>query len=112
MFGLHTYFGWLGGAAISIYVDNEEVRYSLISGTSRCKGLALMIARMWQVAAIHKWELLFRRAETKSNLADGPTRDEFKFLIILKAIWCSPALPDWLHNLLGRHSLENWLACV
>ena len=57
--GLFSWLTWLDGAAKTIYVDNEGVRYPLISGTSKGKEIALMVARMWHEAAVQRWGLLF-----------------------------------------------------
>ena len=75
--GLYTWSGWPTGATITIYVDNNGVRYSMIVCNPRCQEIALMVAEMWQVAATQRWGLLFRRVETKSNVADGLTRGDF-----------------------------------
>ena len=97
--GLFSWHSWLQGAAVTIYVDNEGVRYALISGTSRCEEIALLVARMWHEAAQRGWGLLFRRVESKANLADGPTRDDFKHLEALQASWWPPELPHWIDDL-------------
>ena len=86
--GFYTLFEWWESAAVTIYVANGEVKYSLVAGTSRCKEIALMVARMWQVAATQRWGLPFRRIETKANAADGPASDDFSSLDILNATWC------------------------
>ena len=100
--GLFSWFEWLEGAAITVYVDNEGARYALISGTSRCKEVALMVARMWHEAATRRWELLFGRIETKANLADGPTRDDFSYLENLGPEWQEPMMPIWVNHFWNR----------
>ena len=97
--GMFSWHSWLEGAAVTIYADNEGVRYALISGTSRCKEIALLVARMWHEAARSRCGLLFRRVESKANLADGPTRDDFKHLEALQARWLPPELPQWIDDL-------------
>ena len=97
--GMFSWHSWLEGAAVTIYVDNEGVRYALISGTSRCKEIAPLVARMWHQAAQSRWGLLFRRVESKANVADGPTRDDFKYLEALQAKWWPPQLPPWIDDL-------------
>ena len=100
---------WLEATAIAIYVDNEGVRYSLISGTSKGKEIALMVARMWHEAAVQRWGLLFRRVESKANLADGPTRDDFSHLQDLGAEWKEPQMPDWFCFLWSLVPVEHLL---
>ena len=96
---LHTWMGLLDGVVIRVYTDNGGVRYSLISGTSRLPEVALSVARFWQLAADKRWGVLMRRVESKANLADGPTRDDLRHVLKLKAIWTVPVLPDWVFNL-------------
>ncbi len=96
---LYTWMDLLDGVVVRIYTDNEGVRYSLISGTSRLPEVALSVARFWQLAADKRWGVLMRRVESKANLADGPTRDDLRYVLKLKAIWAVPVLPDWVFNL-------------
>ena len=103
--GLFPWQEWLVGAAVTIYVDKEEVRYLLISGTSRSKKITLLVARMWHEAALSRWGLLFRRVESKANLADGPTRDDFTHLEALKAEWWPPGMPHWIQDLWNHVSV-------
>ena len=79
--GLSSWLEWLDGAAATVYVDNEGVRYALISGTSKCKEVALMVARMWHEAATHRWGLLFRRVETRDE--GQPCRWPYKGRLVL-----------------------------
>ncbi len=87
---LYTWMDLLDGVVVTIYTDNEGVRYSLISGTSRLPEVALSVARFWQLAADKRWGMLMRRVESKANIADGPTRDNLKFVLKLVSVWhCS-----------------------
>ena len=80
-------------------MDNEGARYALISGTSKCQEVSMLVARMWHEAAQNRWGLLFRRVESKANVADGPTRENLEILERLGAIWCEPMMPSWITNL-------------
>ena len=90
--GFYTWLDELRNVVLTVYVDNEGVRYSMISGTSRLPEVALSVARMWHVVADVNVGLLVRRVESKSNLADGPTRENLKYLSKLGAIECTPIL--------------------
>ncbi len=96
---LYTWMDLLDGVVVTIYTDNEGVRYSLISGTSRLPEVALSAARFWQLATDRRWGILIRRVESKSNIADGPTRDNLKLVRKLVATWSVPALPEWAFDL-------------
>ena len=39
-----------------------------------------------------------RRVDSKANLADGPTRDNLRYVLKLMAGWTVPVLPDWVFN--------------
>ena len=97
--GLFLWLAWLEGAVTVVYVDNEGVRYSLISGTSRCKEVARMVAIMWHEASIQRLGLFFRRVETKANLADGPTREDFPYFEDLQARWHVPTMPGGVEQM-------------
>ncbi len=92
----------LDDAAITVYTDNEGVRYSLISGTSRLPEVALSVARFWQLAAERRWGFLMGRVESAANLADWPTRENLKYVWKLKAWWTASVLTDWVFDL-WRH---------
>ena len=96
---MYTWMHLLDGVVVTIYTDNEGVRYSLISGTSRLPEVALSAARFWQLATDRRWGILIRRVESKSNIADGPTRDNLKLVQKLVATWSAPALPEWAFDL-------------
>ena len=59
----------------------------------------MLAARMWHEAAKNRWGLLFRRVESKANVADGPTREKLEILVKLGAEWCEPLMPHWMRNL-------------
>ena len=96
---MYTWMDLLEGVVVTIYTDNEGVRYSLISGTSRLPEVALSVARFWQLAAGERWGVLMRRVESKANIADGSTRDNLKFVLKLVANWTVPTLPGWVFDL-------------
>ena len=97
--GTYTWLEDLRDVVLTVYVDNEGVRYSMISGTSKLPEVALSVARMWHLVADVKVGLLVRRVESKSNVADGPTRENLNYLQKLGAIECAPVLPQWVFDL-------------
>ena len=99
MLGVYTWLDDLRDAVLAVYVDNEGVRYSMISGTSRLPEVALSVARLWHLVADVRVGLLVRRVESKANLADGPTRENLKYMTYLNAKWCALVLPGLVFNL-------------
>ena len=41
---------------------------------------------------------LFLRVESKANVADGPTRNNFEYLNLLRAEFVEPKLIPWTYN--------------
>ena len=39
------------------------------------------------------------RVESKANIADGPTRDDFEHLTALQAVFVEPVLPPWIYEI-------------
>ena len=97
--GVYTWLDDLRDAVLTVYVDNEGVRYSMISGTSKMLDVALSVARLWHLVADVRVGLLVRRVESKANMADGPTRENLKHMSYLNAKWCAPVLPEWVFDL-------------
>ena len=44
-------------------------------------------------------DLHVARVESKANIADGPSRDEFCFLNDLGAVYVPPVLPSWIDDI-------------
>ena len=61
MLGVYTWLDDLRDVVLTVYVDNEGVRYSMISGTSRLPEVALSVARLWHLVADVRVGLLVRR---------------------------------------------------
>ncbi len=70
MLGVYTWLGDLRDAVLTVYVDNEGVRYSMISGTSRPPEVALSVVRLWHLVADVRVGLLF--AGSKSGVQGQP----------------------------------------
>ena len=56
------------------------------------------IARVWPHLAELGVAPHVVRVETSCNVADGPTRDDFRFLVRLNARWREPAWPEWIED--------------
>ena len=99
--GCFAWFEDLAGVAITIYVDNEAVRYSLIKGTSKSPEVAAISARFCQLVATQRWGVLIRRVESKANVADGPFRKHWDVIREIHVEWARPVMPRWVFDLWG-----------
>ena len=59
--GVYTWLGDLRDVVLTVYVDHEGVRYSMLSGASRLPEVALSVARLWHLVADVRVGLLVRR---------------------------------------------------
>ena len=80
-----------------LWIDNRGVLGSLRKGASKCMEMSLMVARCWMKCAecnvdMHTWYVA-----SKSNVADGPSREMLK----LNATFVKAKLPVWLDTCVG-----------
>ena len=97
---LATFGDFLRGALLLLAIDNSGVVGSLIAGRGTAFDHNAAIARVW----LHMAELgvvpHVVRVETTCNVADGPTRDDFRFLSRLQARFVEPVWPEWIEDYL------------
>ena len=89
----------LGGAQVTLYVDNQGVLGSCVKGSSDGPEINLCVGRLWLHIAFLCCEVVFVRVESKANVADGPTRDDLTLLQDLSASESQAKLPGWLRDL-------------
>ena len=71
---LQTWAHKLAGQRIIHFIDNDAVASSLVRGYSAKIDSAWIISEYWSLAASHSIDPYIDRVESKSNLADGPSR--------------------------------------
>ena len=82
-----------------LWIDNKGVLGSLRKGASKCMEMSLMVARCWMKCAecnvdMHTWYVA-----SKSNVADGLSRDDVSDMVKLNATFVKAKLPVWLDTL-------------
>ena len=82
-----------------MWIDNKGVLGVARKGASKCMEVSLAAARAWMKCAelnvdMHTWYVA-----SKSNVADGPSREIYDEMVKLKAAWREPLLPSWLEHL-------------
>ena len=59
----------------------------------------IAIGAIWGEQVTRSNSLVVARVESRANIADGPTRDNFSILQMLGARYTAPRLPLWIHEL-------------
>ena len=81
------------------FVDNDGVLHALTRGGGGGPESFACIGRLWLELAYNQTDLHCARVQSAANIADGPTREMFEFIGLLKASWVPPKLPLWVEQL-------------
>ena len=79
--GLETLKDHMAQALCMAYIDNEGVMKAILHGGGSAAGASALIAQLWLRVAEDCTGLHGARVESKANVADGPTREEFGVLV-------------------------------
>ena len=99
LFVWETFKDKLKGALWLAFVDNDGVMHALTRGGGGGPESFACIGRLWLEVASFQTDLHCARVESASNVADGPTREEFEGVKQLKAEWVPPVIPGWVWNM-------------
>lgn len=91
-FSLSTWKTRLASRSVLLFVDNDSAASNLVKGYSPRLDSAAIVGSFWLEAASLRLQVYIDRVESKSNLADGPSRFDFKTLNSLAAKWAAPNL--------------------
>ena len=80
------------------WLDNQGVLHSLLKGSSGSPEANELVGSLWLSLARDFVDLFCARVESKSNVADGPTRNCFQWVEKLRAIWTEPSWPRWAES--------------
>ena len=80
------------------FIDNSGALHALVKGTSMSPEANELVGRMWLSLCDAQVSLFCQRVESKSNVADGPTRHDFSQVQSLGAVFQEPRLPDFVHK--------------
>ena len=72
------------------FVDNDGAASSLVKGYSPKTDSCALCGSYWIMAASHKVESYIERVESKSNLADGPSRLDFSLMQQFSSVFIPP----------------------
>ena len=78
---LHTWKEELKGRKILLFIDNDAARHALVKGKSANAASYRILHQFWEFAAEHEMMIWIERVPTKSNPADGPSRDDWSWCL-------------------------------
>ena len=88
------------GKALTVYIENEGVRSSIVSASCKAADHNLVIGKLWELLAVLRSCVDWRRVESKANIADLPSReDEIGWSGRFNATRREPRLPDFLRQI-------------
>ena len=91
-FALSTWPDRLRSRSIILFVDNDSAASNLVKGYSPQVDSAAIAGEFWLHASAIRANIYVDRVESKSNLSDGPSRNEFALLISMGGVWTDPCL--------------------
>jgi len=87
---LATWQKLLAGKRVIHFVDNDSASACLVKGYSPLVDSCALVGEYWLTACHHSIDPYIERVESKSNLADGPSRLDCLMLERLKSIFTPP----------------------
>lgn len=90
---LHTWADQLTGQHVIHFVDNDSASACLVRGYSPKADSCKLVGLYWLSAARHRVASYIDRVESKSNLADGPSRFDCDLLQKLGSTEVQPIIP-------------------
>ena len=89
----------LRGCELPLYIDSDAVLGALLKGGCRAEDANFIIGRVWLWLAQEQIAIEIWRVESKANVADDPSRDQFQWLRRVGARPRRPKLLEWLFQL-------------
>ena len=89
----------LNGAAWVSFGDNDGITHAMAKGGGHNDECNIIIGKIWLEVAALDTDLHVARVESKANIADGPSRDDFSMLQTIGARFVQPRLPEWIHDI-------------
>ena len=88
---LATWSSRLAGRRVLLFIDNDAAASTLVRGYGNKSDSTAITGQFWLLAAQIAVELYLDRVESKSNLADGPSRLELHYMHRLHAQFVAPS---------------------
>eukprot|EP00435_Cladocopium_sp_Y103_P061120 s489_g22.t1 len=89
-FAFDTWRNRLEQREIILFCDNDSAGANLVKGYSPIVDSTSIVGEFWLLVSALRAHVYIDRVESKSNLADGPSRGDFTEVLALGGIWSSP----------------------
>ena len=90
--GLSTFHGEVAGAVLRIWTDNVGCELSIKRGSSKREDHNLMVHAIWLMCARKDMTIWLERVPTDDNISDCPSRQDYRLLQQLGAVWAEPKM--------------------
>lgn len=84
--GLRAWSHRLSSRQLVVYVDNDAVRGAIANSYEKLGAVGVMLDCINSLEACHQFLMWIARVPSKSNVADGPSRDETRALTEIGAV--------------------------
>ena len=98
---LKTWMKYFQRAQVLHFIDNDSAASGLVKGYSPKQDSSSLIGSYWIAAAAAQCEVYIERVESKSNIADGPSRLSFTEVLQAGAVY-TPPCTDFLGSALSE----------
>ena len=89
-FALATWGSRFQNRSVLMFIDNNSAAANLVKGYSPQTDSAAIVGEFWLAAAQLRTSVYIERVESKSNLADGPSRLDYSLVKFLGGSWQQP----------------------
>ena len=83
------------------FLDNQGAMHGLLNASCRSFEMNAVAGKFWLELAVRDVIFHALRVESKSNVADGPTRADLTWALRLRAVWFEPVFPVWAKEVWG-----------
>ena len=89
-FAALTWAADLENRSVICFIDNDSAAANLVKGYSKQPDSSNLVGEFWLIISSLKASVYIDRVESKSNLADGPSRLRYDSVLSLGAKWKTP----------------------
>ena len=96
--GLCTFRNMCQGRTIRVWSDNKGAEHGMSRGTARSFDHGSIVHCIWKYAACIDAQLRIDRVPSEFNLADLPSREDYRLLKLTNTTFIEPVLDDMFHD--------------
>ncbi len=90
--GLSSFADLLHGRKVLLYSDNKGAEGATRKGSAKSWDHCSLIHQIWTLALVNHTHLWVGRVPSKANISDLPSREEYRLLQEMGALWREPVL--------------------